>query len=356
MSARVVAVLLVLLAALGGGALLYHQQSQSQRPAGAGALGQALLKDLKVADVASIQIREPKATLTLERRGERWAIAERAGYAADLDKVREFLVQAIELKVGQSEPIGDKDRVRLNLDASGTQVEFRDAQGKGLAALVVGRKYFKREPENAEKAAADGRFVLLPGDASRTLVVSNALAQATAKSAEWISRQGLAVEMLATLEVRAGGESWKIERAGDNAEWKLIGARAPEKLEITRANSAGYAFSTLDIADVAPGDARPEALGLDKPDTATLTTFDGLTYVVHIGKLANDQYPVTVSVSGEPKPREGKDAEAQNKKRAERIARERALDGQVLLVAKNRLEDVLKKRSELLAKAEAKKK
>jgi len=38
--------------------------------------------------------------------------------------VREFVLKAIELKVGQSEPIGEKDRARLNLDASGTQIEF----------------------------------------------------------------------------------------------------------------------------------------------------------------------------------------------------------------------------------------
>jgi hypothetical protein len=270
--------------------------------------------------------------------------------------VRDFVVQAIELKVGQSEPIGEKDRARLNLDASGTLVEFRDAQGKPQASFVVGRKYFKREPENADKAVGDGRFVLLPADATHTIVVSNALTQATAKSAEWIARAGLAVEKLATLEVHMGGESWKIERAGDNAEWKLLGAKPQEKLEITKANSAGYAFSNLDLADVAPKDTKAEDLGLDKPDTATVTTFDGLTYAVRIGKLANDQYPITVSVAGEPKAREGKDAEEQSRKLAERIARERALEGHVLFVARSRLEDVLKKRADLLAKPEAKKK
>jgi hypothetical protein len=54
----------------------------------------------------------------------------------------------------QSEPVGEKDRARLNLDASATQLEFAGADGKPLAKLLVGRKIFRAEPENPEKALA----------------------------------------------------------------------------------------------------------------------------------------------------------------------------------------------------------
>ncbi len=356
MNARVAAALVALLVLLGGGALYFQQQGQSQRPAAAAALGQPLLPDLKAADVASIHIREPKAGLTLERKGERWVIAERGGFPADLDKVREFVLLAIGLKVGQREPIGDPDRVRLQLDAAGTLVEFRDAQGKALASLVVGKKYFKREPENAERAIGDGRFVLRPGEPGHVVIVSSALTLATANSAEWVAHAGLAVDQARALAVHlADGESWKIERAADNADWKLAGLRPQEKLEITRANAAAYSFTTLDIADVARAEAKPEALGLDRPSVATVTTFDGLTYTVKVGNPAGEQYPVTVSIAGEPAPA-GKDAEARRAKLAERLARERGLEGHVLLVAKGRLDDVLRKRAELLAKPEPRKK
>jgi hypothetical protein len=354
MNARVAAVLIVLLAVLGGGALLVYQQGRSQRPADAAALGQPLLKGLKAAAVTAIQIREPKATLTLERRDERWVVIERAGFPADLDRVRDFVIKAIELRIGQSEPIGDKDRARLNLDASGTLVEFKDAQGKPLARFIAGRKYFKREPESADKAAGDGRFVLLPDEPGRVVVVSNPLTQATAKSADWISHSGLAVEKINTLEYQpAAGDGWKIERSGDNAEWKLAGAKPHEKLEITKANSAAYSLTNLDVADVAPKDAQDT--GLEKPALVTATTFEGLSYTVQVGKLAGDQYYVAASVSGEPKA-EGKDAEERDKILAERLPREKALATHVLLVAKNRLDDVLKPRAELLAKPEEAKK
>ncbi len=173
MNARIAVVLLVLLAVLGGGALLIRQQAGSQKPAGSEALGQPLLKGLQAADVASIVIRQPKGALTIAKQDDRWVIAERDGFPADFDKVRDFVLKAIALKVGQSEPIGEQDRARLNLDASGTAVEFLGAGGKPLARLALGRKYFKAEPENPDKAIGDGRYVALPEDAKRVIVVSD---------------------------------------------------------------------------------------------------------------------------------------------------------------------------------------
>jgi len=359
MNARVAVVLLVLLAALGGGALLVRQQAGSQKPAGAAALGQPLFKGLQAADVAAIVIRQPKGALTIVRQGERWTIAERDGFPADFDKVREFVLKAISLKVGQSEPIGDQDRARLNLDASGTAVEFLGAGGKPLARLALGRKYFKAEPQNSDQAIGDGRYVALPEDAKRVIVVSDPLAQASTRTADWISKAGIAAEKVKSLEVRdppgaPTGSSWRIERSGDNADWKLAGLGAGEKLEITRANAAGYTFSQIELADVAPKDVKAEDTGLAKPSVVTATTLDGLTYTLKLGNPAGDNVYASIAVTGEPKP-EGKDAEERLKKINERLPRERALAGYTVLIAKSKLEDILRKRADLLAKKDAKK-
>ncbi len=75
MNARLAAILVVLLVILGGGALLYQYQERTQRPANSDVLGRPLLKDLKAAEVASIRIVEPKATLTVRQKDERWVLA-----------------------------------------------------------------------------------------------------------------------------------------------------------------------------------------------------------------------------------------------------------------------------------------
>jgi hypothetical protein len=54
-----------------------------------------------------------------------------------------------------------------------TRVEFRGTDGKALATMLVGRKYFKAEPENPDKAIGDGRFILLPADDKTVYIVSD---------------------------------------------------------------------------------------------------------------------------------------------------------------------------------------
>jgi hypothetical protein len=351
-NSRIAAVLVVLLVLLGGGALLIQQQSKTTAPGGS--LGQPLLPGLKIAEVASVAIRPPAGGLTIERKGERWTIAERDGFPADYDKVRDFVLKASALKIGQSDTVGEKDRARLQLDAGGTRVEFRGQDGKPLAALVAGRKYFKSEPDNPEKAIGDGRWIALAGDDTHVYLVSDPLVQASTKSADWISRAGFAAEKVKAMEVRyPDGSGYKVERSGDNADWKFPGSA--EKLDASKANAATYSLSLIEIADVAPKDAKPEDTGLDKPTVVTASTFEGLTYTVKVGRLAGDNYYATVAIAGEPRP-EGKDAEERAKKLAERLPRERDLGRHTLLIPKAKLEDTLKKRADLVEKKEEKKK
>jgi hypothetical protein len=349
MNARVALILVVLLAILGGGALFYYQQERARRPDNVGTLGQNLFKDLKAADIGAIRIVEPKAKLTVQRTDERWVIAERDGFPADLAKVREFVLQALSLKVGQSEPIGEQDRARLNLDESGTQVEFAGADGKSLGKLIVGKKYFKREVDDPDKARADGRFVALPGDAKTVYLVSDPLTRASARSSEWIDRSSFQVEKVKDLEVRyPDGGDWRIERDGDNSDWRLVGARPGEKLDVTKANAASYSLSLLELADVAPKDAKDT--GLDNPVTIDATTLDGLAYSIKVGRLQGDNYYASFKSSGTPA-QDDKDAERLQKLQ-ERLPREKLLSNYVLIIPKSKLEDTLKKRAELLEKAD----
>jgi Domain of unknown function (DUF4340) len=350
MNPRFVLILVVLLGILGGGALLYQYQEKSRRPENVAALGRPLIKDLKAAEVAQIRIAEPKATLTIRQKDDQWVIAERADFPADVGKVREFVVQAISLKVGQTEPIGEKDRSRLNLDESGTQVEFAAADGKPLTKLIVGKKYFKREVDNPEKARADGRFVALPADPGTVYLVSDPLTQATTRSSEWIDRASFQVEKVKTLEVRyPDGSGYRIERDGDTADWRLAGAKPGEKLEVSKANAASYSLSMLELADVAPKDTP-----LEQPVLIQASTLDGLSYTIRVGKLQGENHPVRFSSSGTLR-KDEKDAD-RTKKIEQRLPREKLLSAYVLFIPKSKLEDTLKKREELLDKKDEAKK
>ncbi len=359
MNARVVAIILVLAAVLGGGSIIYYQQERSRPASNVGSLGQLLFKDLQASQVAAIRITEPAGTRTVEQKDGRWSIAERGGFPADFNKVRELVLKGVGLKAAQSEPIGEKDRARLGLDDKALRLEFRAADGKPLGALLVGRKYFKREVEQPDKALGDGRFVMLPGDPKTVFIVSDPLFQATTKTAEWIDRTAFVVEKVKTMEVRyPDGESWKVERSRDDANWKLTPLKGGEKLEVTRANAATYTLSLLDLADVAPKDAKPADTGLDKPIRIDATTLDGLSYAIRIGKLQGDNHFVTFAPSGKlaaPKKDNKEDAE-RVKKIEDRLPREKQLSEHVLLIGKSKLEDTLKRRVDLREKRDDRKK
>jgi len=376
MSMRFALILAMLMLALGGGALLYKQHERSQRASNVDVLGRPLLEGLSAADVAAIRIAEPGQILTVARREDRWIVAERGGYPADYAKVRDFVLKAGALKIGQSEPIAGDDRERLKLvtpDAAGgkeggagggTLVEFRSADGKPLASVIVGAKYFKQVPANPDRAPGDGRFVMLPADPKTVYVVSDPLTQASAKSAAWIDTTGFSAERVKSIAYRgAGGERWKVERQSEASEWQLEGARPGEKVDVTKPNSAAYMMGRLAVADVAPADVPPAKTGLDKPGATIVTqTFDGLTYTVRLGERAGDSYYAKVAIEGElvkqrtpDKGEKPEGAAGRDKSFAERAAqlearleREKALAAHTLLIAQSTLDDLLKKRADLL--------
>jgi hypothetical protein len=368
MNRQFLVILVVLLVVIGGAALLVFRQGETAKPAVTSQLGQPLLKGLRASDVATITIREPKETLTLAKKDNRWTIAEKNGFAADLDKVTDLVVKSIELKAGQVEPVGEKDRARLSLaepgkEGAATVVTFKAADGKVLGELLVGKKYFKKEPEgDKSKAQGDGRFVMLPSDPKQVYVVSDPLRVATAATGEWISKEGVAIEKVKTLEVKPadGGEGYRIERVTDGIDWKLDRATPTQKLDVSRANAASYSLNKLEIEDLAAPGADT---GLDKPTTIVATTFDDLTYTVLVGKAEKDRTFIKVDVAGTPKRQPsppGKDEKPEDKEKREkaaveevkkleeRVAREKTLKDYVLVVQTRKLADTLKKRSELL--------
>ena len=368
MNKQFVAILGVLLVVMGGAALLVFQRGESAKPAVSAQLGQPLLKGLKASEVSTIVIREPKSTLTLAKKDNRWTIAEKNGFAADLDKVTDLVVKAIELKAGQVEPIGEKDRARLNLaepgkEGAGTAITFKAADGKILAELLVGKKYFKKEPEgDASKAQGDGRFVMLPADPKQVYIVADPLRTASAASGDWISKDGVAIERVKSLEVKPaeGKDGYRIERVTDGIDWKLDGAAKDQKLDVSRANAASYSLSKIEIEDLAAPEA---ATGLDKPTVVTATTFDGLTYTLQLGNVEKDRMFVKVDVEGTPareatppkadekaedKAKREKSQADEKKKLEERVAREKTLKDFVLVVSAKKFSDTLKKRADLL--------
>ena len=377
MSARLLGILVAILVVLGAAALwLQHKERADQAPEDA-MLGKPVLVGLHGADIGMIRIKAPDATLTLRRDGVRWVVGERGDFPADIAKVRDFVVKAIGLKIGQSEPISAADRARLELDApsaakgGGTLVEFDSGAGKPLASVIVGGKYFKRTPDDPKTAKADGRFVLLPDAAGNAIIVADPLDQAVADDAKWIDRHAFAAEDPISIDVHhADGDHWRLVRGADaSGPWTLVDAKPGEKLAENTVLSVAAAAGGLDIADVIEKDPQRAAKTLAKPTVVTVVSKDGLTYTLDIGAAEDRKHYAVGTIKGDlpeaRKPVKGEkpeDAAVRDKAFAARIARVRArlpdaqtLAKYALLIPDTTLVDLTKKRAELLEKPPAKK-
>jgi hypothetical protein len=363
--------LLAVLGVLGAiGLGLVWQDLAVYRASGA-KIGAKLLPKLKIADVAQVRLQDAKHEVTLVRKEKSWVVQERGGYPASFQEISDLLIKLVELKVTQSEHVGASLWPRVELadpgkgDGVGTAIEFKDAAGKPLARLVLGKKVLKKDPMNPLPAAKDGvpagRYVRVDGAGDIIVVVSDPLEKAVAEPGRWLNREFFKAERIRTLAVGQGGGAprWMIARAEEWGQWKF--AAGGGDLNPSAAVSATNKLSALTFKDVA---VDPKALAAGKPVFVVATTFDGLSYAVRLTRVAKgDDYLLGFTVTGElpkqraaekgekPEEKERRDKEFSEarKRMAERIAAEKALAKWTYVIAGSEIEPLLKSRDDMLA-------
>jgi len=367
--------IVVLLVVGGAGLALFWKDYSAYRDSGA-KIGARLLPDLKIAEVAEIRLQDAKNQATLARKEKQWVVEERGGYPADFDAISALMVKLIELKVTQSEQVAAKLYPRLNLgepgkgEGAGTVIEFRDAAGKTLARIILGKTVLKKDPVNPLPGARDGvpagRYVLPPGAKDRVVAVSDPLNAAEADPAKWLGKDFFKAERIRTLAAgpEGGAPQWKVTRNEEWGEWRFAnGGKLDASAAVTAANKLG----TMRFLDVVPD---PGSDPVHPGTVAVAETFDNLTYRVRIAKRkAGDDYQLSFTVSGTPPrkrvPEKGEkpeEKEQRDKDFAEtlkaldaRIAAEKALAKWTYVAASGEVEPLLKNRAEMTAKEPAKK-
>jgi hypothetical protein len=255
------------------------------------------------------------------------------------------------------------------VEGAGTLIEFKDAAGKLLARLILGKKVLKKDPLNPLPSAKDGvpagRYVRVEGAGDSVIVVSDPLERAVADPGRWLVKDFIKLDRIRTLAVGpAGGASnWKIARSEEWGQWRF--AAGGGELHPSAAVMAVNKLGQLSFNDVAV-DSKAEGAG--KPIVAVAETFDNLVYTLKLAKRTKgDDYLVTFTLTGEPSktrvPEKGEkpqDKERNDKafseslKRLEgRIAVEKALSQWAYIVAQGELEPLLRGRNEMILRREA---
>jgi hypothetical protein len=371
-------ILLVLVAVLGGAGIMLHNRQKSSWESANPAAGKKLLGDFPINDVAHIAIKQGTDDLNLAKKDGTWRVRERNDYPANFSQISDLLIKLGDLKIVQSEPVGQSQLARLNLvpgssTNSALVVDFKDKNDKSIRSLLLGKKHMKKsnrpspmgdmdEDEGGGGGWPDGRFVKVGTDAKDVILISDALPNVDPKPDQWLNKDFFKVEKMRSVGVNfpVATNSWKLSRETESGEWKLADAKPTEQLDNSKASGVGNSLASPSFNDVSL--AKPEELGLDKPTTVTLDTFDNFSYTLKVGQKTNDTLPLIVSVAAElPKERApGKDEKPEDKdkldkefkekqkKLEEKLTQEKPFEKWTYLVSNWTLDSLLKERSQLL--------
>lgn len=368
-------ILLAVLAVLGGAGLLTYQKQNRERGSGNAAIGKKLLPDFPVNNVAHLAITQGTNQVNLVKKEDLWRVRERSEYPANYQQISELLLKIRDMKVTQTEEVGDSQLPRMGLatDAGSNAavvMEFKDKDGKSLASVLLGKKHMRKsarpspmEMGMGDEGFPDGRWIKVAGNARNIALVSDPLSTVEPKPEQWLSKDFFKVEKPKSFAVEypSGTNSWHLTRETENGDWKLADAKGEEKVDSGKSSSLNYALNSPSFVDITT--AKPEELGLDKPVVATVQTFDDFTYVLKTGAKTNDNYPLIVNVSAkiasertpgkdekpEDKAKLDKEFTEKKQKLEERLAQEKSLEKWVYVVSSWTLDTVMKDRHYWLA-------
>jgi hypothetical protein len=251
---------------------------------------------------------------------------------------------------------------------AGTAVELKDKDGKTLAKLIAGKQNVRKGEGPRQFPIPMGRYVLAPSrqGENKVALVREAIDIDT-KPESWVKRDFIKIENPESiaLQGQAANRHWTLTRNDPKADWKLADANGNEKLNNPMVNSFTNVLNSLTFNDVLPPETRAQEHGLDNPELLTARTFDGFNYILKIGKLSGDNYPVTVSVAVDPakertpapneKPEDKAKLDAEFKTRVnhleDKAASEKEYEKRMYLIPKSSLDPLLKDRADLLVKA-----
>jgi hypothetical protein len=249
--------------------------SSSQKPSEPAEQSKALLPGFReqVNDVNAITFTgaEDKVFATLKRDKDGWVIADKAGYPADLTKLREFLLKLADATVIEQKTSNPKHYGELGV----TDVKEKDAAGV-LVTLDGLKQPVKLIVGNFNGGGGGGTFVRRDGDAQSVLVKGNLSVDKTIAAWEKKDLADIAATRIRQVTItKPDGKTLKVykDQSGD-ANFKV--ADVPKGREVSSefvANSLGAALSGLRSDDVFPAkDVAPD----DKVYKANYRGFDGL--------------------------------------------------------------------------------
>lgn len=280
---------------------------ERERDVGSEELPELLFPDLRprVNDVVAVDVRGPGGEFTIAR-GEdgAWTIPEKHGYPVRFGTIRKAVVGVAGLVPLEAQTAKPSLHGKLGLglpgeEGEGVVVAFRDAGGRRLAAVVVGRERF------SGTETRPGRYFVRKEGENRSWLAEGRL-QASDRAARWLDSELPRVdrgEVRAVRTEKADGEVIELARDDpDRIDFRMEGAVTASGADLARGtlslppgtrvlretavSELASALEYLTFDDVAPASDVDFAGGT----RAEYTTFEGLVVGVRLKRIAGEYW------------------------------------------------------------------
>lgn len=251
--------------------------------------GKLLFPDMMsmVNDVNELVIEAHEQTITLERGDQTWGVKEKAGYRADVEKVKKAIVGFTNLRIHEPKTKTPELYERLGLqgkDQEGSPsktVTMKTTDNPEVIKLIVGNQ----KPAKGNPRLSD-IYVRKPDD-PQTWLVTGSLPLETMPG-EWLDKEVIALPTKRVRQVTVThpkGETLHVEKAKpEDLDFQLDSIPAGFKVTSSfNVNNVVGTLVQLELEDV----KRQEAIDFTASPgvSAVLETFDGLRLHVHTTKL-----------------------------------------------------------------------
>lgn len=282
---RFVLLLIAALVAISAALLLATHRNSSREVRGV-ALFPALASDLDSVTVVQIAKGGGQPTATLEKSSGGWTLQQRAGYPADVAKLRKLLTALGDAKIVEEKTADPARYGVIGVDdpaqpgATGTQITVLTPAAR--RAVIVG------------KSSGEGNFVRRAGEKQSYSVEPGIPVEGEPQF--WIDSRLLDVPVTKIQRIDfkpATGPAYAIRRSAADSSFSLEGLPAGRKpLDADALAPAPTTLTGLTAEDVAPLDG----LDFDQPFLTTITLTDG-EVITLTGAVAGSKHWVQVKSS-----------------------------------------------------------
>ena len=332
-------------------------------------LGTKIFQELPLNDVRSVKINAGGGkTVTLRKPETAWEVSDLYSYPANFDKIADFIRKLGNLKVAQNVIVDDAGLASLGLlkgdqPWGGAEIDLAAADGKKLATFLVGKKRTKAVP-GEEFSMPEGRYVLVSEKPRKVVVVNDQFNEADTTPKDWLDKSFISASNLKSAELsRDGSSQWGVKRAKQTDTMAPQDVPEGREVDAAKVSRVANCLSNLDFDTIADPVLDVKDTGLDSPSVFTAETFNGLKYVLLMGKEKNAAKYVKLSVAftDYPLPEGPADEKAEDKEKrqkshdeevqklkAQATSEQAKLNKWTYMVSNYRLDPMLFKKDDLL--------